>query len=119
MVTASGATHGRATAPGRAGAWLSERVLRRVAVVDAILADYATAICGRAVRRRELRPDGAAGPVAGVTWSIDGDVIVTFIPALRRRRVAVHEIGVLQPIRKQLRSRHVVVEHAGGDGRLE
>jgi hypothetical protein len=72
---------------------------------------------GRPVRRRELRP---AGGVAGVTWSIDGDVMVTFTPAVGGpSRVLVHEIGLLQPIRKQLRSGHVVVEHAGGDGRVE
>jgi hypothetical protein len=92
-----------------ADTWLFERAVRRVDAVDAVVADYATSICGRAAHRREVPPDGLD---AGVTWSIDGDVVVCFTPSQHGRSVVtVHEIALLQPLRKQLRSRHLAVEY--------
>ena len=92
--------------------WLFERAVDRVRVVDSIVAEYASAICGRPARRRDHPPDGSDGQVVGVTWSIDGDVLVTFSPSPRGRSVVtVHEIGLLEPVRKELRSRHLRVEY--------
>ena len=81
-------------------------------MIDSIVAEYATVICGRPARRRDHPPDGSDISDAVVTWSIDGDVLVTFRPSSRGRGVvSVHEIGLLQPLRKQLRSRHLRVEY--------
>jgi hypothetical protein len=79
--------------------------------VDAILADYATTTCGRPVRRQEhALPTRTKGYV---TWAIDGDVMVEFLPALRGPgRLLVHEIALLAPLKKQLRTRHVTVEYS-------
>jgi hypothetical protein len=92
--------------------WLFERAVDRVRAVDAIVAEYATAICGRPARRRDHPPEAADGSAVGVTWSIDGDVLVTFTPSSRGPSVVtVSEIGLLQPLRKQLRSRHLRIEY--------
>jgi len=92
--------------------WLFARAVDRVRVVDSIVAEYATAICGRPARRRDHPPDESGVPDVGVTWSIDGDVLVTFSPSPRGRSVvAVHEIGLLEPLRTELRSRHLRVEY--------
>jgi hypothetical protein len=94
--------------------WLFERAVDRVLVIDSIVADYATAICGRPARRRDHPPGGAVGgdDDPRVTWSIDGDELVTFRPSRRGPGVVtIHEIGLLEPLRKELRSRHLMVEY--------
>jgi hypothetical protein len=92
--------------------WLFQQALRRVAPVDDIVADYATSICGRPVRRRDVGPDADHGNIGTVTWTIDGDVVVEFTAvASGRDRVAVHDIGLLQSVRQRLRSRHLVVAY--------
>ena len=67
--------------------WLFERAIRRVAPVDGVVAEYATSICGRPARRREVRPDGADDGLGTVTWSIDDEVVVEFT-AMAAGRVA-------------------------------
>ena len=97
--------------------WLFDRALDRVRVIDSIVAEYATSVCGRPARRRDHPPGRAdEGGIdtddARVAWSIDGDVLVEFRPSPRGRGVvSIHEIGLLEPLRKQLRSRHLVVEY--------
>ena len=92
--------------------WLFERAVDRVRAIDSIVAEYATLICGRPAQRRDHPPDGSDGSDAGVTWSFDGDVLVTFRPSSRGPgTVSVHEIGLLQRLRKQLRSRHLLIEY--------
>ena len=101
-------------AEDRAAKWRFARAVERVAVVEAILADYATSYCGRPLRRREIAPLESAVEVASVTWSIEGDVMVEYLhnddgPG----RLIVHEFALLAVIKKQLRSRHVTIEYQG------
>jgi len=93
-------------------AWRFSRAVERVRVVDAILADYATSYCGRPVRRREVKPMESAVELPGITWSIEGDVMVEFLPGDRGPgRLIVHEIAILSLVKKQLRSRHLTIEY--------
>ena len=92
--------------------WLFRRALRRVAPVDGVVADYATSICGRPARRREVRPGEADGGLGSVTWSIDDEVVVEFTAvASGRHRVAVYDVGLLRPLRQCLRNRRLLVDH--------
>ena len=94
----------------RAATWRFTRSVARVEIVDRVLADYATT-CGRPVRRRE---HGLPGRARGyVSWSIDGEVMVEFLPGLKGPgRLLVHEIGLVAPLKKQLRTRHVAIEYS-------
>jgi hypothetical protein len=96
----------------RRRAWLFDQATRRVACVDGVVAEYATSICTRAMRRRaELLPE-ADGRLGRVTWSIDHEVVVEFTAVSSGpHRVTVHDIGLLHPLRQTLRNRHLVVEH--------
>jgi hypothetical protein len=77
------------------------------------VADYAVSYCGRPVRRREVAPLQSALHFPGVTWSIDGDVVVEFLASDRGPgRLLVHDIALLRPLRKRLRSRHVQIAYA-------
>jgi hypothetical protein len=101
-------------ASDRAARWRFDRAIARLEPVDALLADYATAYCGRPVRRRDVGPMESAVELPGVTWSIEGDVMVEFLhndegPG----RLIVHEFALLAVIKKQLRSRHVSIEYRG------
>jgi len=101
-------------AQDRAAAWRFARAVARVREVDDVLAEFATSICGRPVRRVEAAPMRSAVQSPGVVWSIDGDVMVEFLYEERGpSRLVVHEIALLRPLRKQLRSGHVTVEHRG------
>ena len=96
-----------------AAQWRFERAVARVKPVDRILADYATELCNRPVRRID-RPPGPSGDVPGVVWSIDDAVVVELLPSEHGpARLVVHDIAVLGLLRKQLRTRHVTVRHAG------
>ncbi len=87
-------------------------MVERVGVVDAILADFATSYCGRPVRRRVVKPMESAVEVPGITWSIEGEVMVEFVPGeTGPGRLIVHEIAILKLVKKQLRSRHVTIEY--------
>jgi hypothetical protein len=97
----------------RAILWRHRRAVDRAAVIEDIVADYATSICGRPVRRREVPPMTSAIELPGVIWSIDGDVMVELLVVDGERpRVVVHEIALLKPIKRQLRTRHLDVELA-------
>jgi hypothetical protein len=61
--------------------WRFRRAVERVAVVDDVLAEYATSAFHRPFRRREVRPLASAVELPGVTWSIDDDVMVEFFPS--------------------------------------
>jgi hypothetical protein len=89
--------------------WRFRRAAARVAPVDEVVAAYATGYHGCPVRRRDV-PDG---PRPTVTWSIEGEVAVELLvvddgPDV----VVVHELGLLAPLRKRLRTRHLRVELA-------
>ena len=98
-------------AQDRAALWRFQRALARVKVVEGIVADYATAYCGRPVRRREAGPLESAVQLPGVTWSIDGDLVVEYLVAPSGpAQLVVHDIALLRPLRKALRSRHISVK---------
>ena len=68
-----------------------------MAAVDGIVAEFATSWCGRPFRRREVAPMESAVQLPGVTWTIEGDVIVEFLVADRGPgRLIVYEIALLQ-----------------------
>ena len=97
----------------RAILWRYRRAVARAAAIEDIVAEYATSICGRPVRRREVRPFTSAVELPGVIWSIDGDVMVELLVVDGERpRVVVHEIALLKPLRRVLRTRHLSVELA-------
>jgi hypothetical protein len=89
--------------------WRFDRSLARVEpAVEALVADYATSYCLRPVRRREIRKRAAAG----VQWSIDREAVVDLIDEGRGPvLLLVHDIALLRPLRRQLRSRHVRIEY--------
>jgi hypothetical protein len=100
-----------------AAVWRFRRSVARVdAAVEPILADYATSYCLRPVRRREVPPSPVdANP--GVTWSIDGDTIVEFRYDERGPdRLVVHDIALVVPLKRRLRSRRVKVAHVSSVG---
>ena len=72
--------HAARLAEDGAALWRFRRAVSRVAAVDSILAEYATSYCGLPVRRREVMPLQSAVEVPGVTWTIDGEVMVEFLP---------------------------------------
>jgi hypothetical protein len=99
-------------AQDRAASWRFARTTARVRAVDDVLADYATSFCGRPVRRVEVAPMQSAVQLPGITWSIDGDVMVEFLyEDTGPSRLVISEIALLRPLKKQLRSRHVTIEH--------
>ncbi len=101
-------------AADKAAAWRFDRAVARVSVVDAILADYATSYCGRPLRRRDVAPLESAVEVPGVTWSIEGDVMVEYLHNDDGSGLLiVHEFALLAVIKKELRSRHVMIEYRG------
>ena len=87
--------------------WRFARAVARVRPVEGILAEYATTVCGLPVRRNETH-----GVRPGVTWSIDGDVMVELVPTDDGPdRLLVHELSLLGPVRKALRTRHLRIEY--------
>ena len=96
----------------RRARWRFERAVARVAAVDEIVAEYATSYCGRPFRRRDTPPLASAVDLPGVTWTIEGDVVVELLYAEHGpSRLLVHDIGLLRPVRRAIRSRHVTVAH--------
>ena len=54
----------------------------------------------------------SAVELPGVTWSIDGDVMAELLVGeTGPSRLVVHEMALLAPLRKALRTRHVRIEH--------
>ena len=97
----------------RLAGWHFDRAVARVQPADAIVADFATSIVGRPVRRRDVAPFTDALQPPGVTWTVDGDVVLELLVGERGRpsRMLVHDVALLRPIRKRFRTRHVVVEY--------
>ena len=91
--------------------WRYDRAVARVdKAVEAVLADFATAYVGRPVRRRDVRPPR---PLPGIVWTIDEALIVEFVYRKGERdQVLVHDVAVLDALRKRLRTRHVEVAYA-------
>jgi hypothetical protein len=99
-------------AEDRAARWRFRRVVARVDAVDAVIAEFATSYCGRPFRRRDVGPLESAVDLPGVTWTVEGEVIVELLYADRGpSRLLVHEIALVRPLRKLLRSRHLTVEY--------
>jgi hypothetical protein len=94
--------------------WRYQRAVARVeAVVEPIVADYATSYVGRAVQRSEIRPPR---PLPGVAWSIDGELIVEFVHRTGARdQLFVHDVALVDLLRKRLRTRYVDVTHVRRD----
>jgi hypothetical protein len=104
---------GEPTTGTSGAAWRLRQVLSRLDEVDAVVAEYAAAYYGRPYRRQET-----ATPRPAVTWSIDKEVVAELVvdaddpgPA----RLLVHELGLLQPLRKRIRSGHLTIGHASED----
>jgi hypothetical protein len=96
-----------------AAAWRFTRAVRRVQPLEEILADHATNVCGHPVRRRE-----AHGARPGVTWSIDGEPMAELVVGPDGPdRLLVHDLSLLGPVRRALRTRHLVVEYAATPNR--
>jgi hypothetical protein len=92
--------------------WRLERALARVRVVDDVVAEHATSYCGRPARRRDIPPLTSAVELPGARWSIDGELVVEFLASeVGPGRLVVHDVALLAPLKKLLRSRHVSVEH--------
>ena len=92
------------------GDWRFERALARVeAAVDEIVADHATSYVGRPVQRHAILPPR---PLPGMTWSIDKELVVEFVYRDGAQdELLVHDVALLAPLRKRLRSRHLRVAH--------
>ena len=92
--------------------WRFERAVARVRAVDGIIAEHATSYCGRPYRRQDVRPLESAIALPGVTWSIDGEVVVEFLPGdTGAARLIVRDVALLRPLRRALRSRRLRIEH--------
>jgi hypothetical protein len=91
--------------------WRFERAVARVeATIDEVVADHATSYVGRPVQRRTVAPPR---PLPGITWSIDGELVVEFVHRTSGAdQVVVHDLSLLDTLRKRLRSRHVEVGYA-------
>src|SRR5262245_48869609 len=87
--------------------WQFERHLARIArVVDDVVAEHATSYWGRPARRHD-------DPPVSSTWTIEGEVVVEFrFDAGGHDQLLVHDVSLVAPLRKRLRTRHLVVEHA-------
>jgi hypothetical protein len=93
--------------------WRCQRTLARIGPeVEAIVAEHATCYWQRGARRREEwpRPDHPAGRVR---WTIDDELVVELRIAERgAAELVVHDVSLIDPLRRALRSGHVRVSHA-------
>jgi hypothetical protein len=81
--------------------------------IDRIVADYAVSYCLRAVQRAVRTGEDDSGKDGAVTWTIDDHLMVEFHGDGRGGgNVRVHEIGLLAPLRKELRSKRLHVEYS-------
>jgi hypothetical protein len=85
-------------------------VARVEEVVEPVLADYATSYVGRPVERHDTRPPL---PLPGVSWSIDGVLAVELVHRTDGPdQLLVHDIALLEVLKKRLRTRHVRISYA-------
>ncbi len=87
--------------------WRAQRLLERVEpAVEAVVAHQATTYWNRGAKRSAVAVDGRTR----VSWTIDGDHVVDLEVGPRGpARVTVHDVGLLQPLQRSLRTRRVVV----------
>ncbi len=93
--------------------WRFERATARIEpAVAPILAAHATDYWMRPLRRREVAPD--LGHEAGrVVWTIDRVPVLDLRLAPRGPAwLVVHDFGLMEPLRKAVRSRHVRIRFA-------
>ena len=97
--------------------WRFERALARIEpTVETLLADHATSYWGRPLRRQELaaEPDGLD---RRVVWTIDTETVLELRVAERGpATLVVHDVSLLSPLRRALRTRHVRLLHADATG---
>ncbi len=98
--------------PPRELSWRAKQLLKDVEPdVEAVVADQATVYWNRPARRSEHRH----GESLTVAWTIDGvEVAAVTVGPTGPALVAVHDIGLLRPLRHRLRGVRAVVE--GPDG---
>jgi hypothetical protein len=93
-------------------AWRFDRVLRVVEpIVDELLATYVSSFSLRPVRASAHAGEGCLGR----RWSVDGDVLIELVfdgrvPA----ELVVHDVALMRPLRKRLRTRRIRIEHVSG-----
>lgn len=96
--------------------WEFRRTIDRVVAVDDVMADYATNWCGRPFRRINVFPFESAIHVPGVRWSIEGQLVAEFVVGERGHgALVVHDIALLAPLRRAIRSRRVRIERPAFD----
>jgi hypothetical protein len=90
--------------------WTFQRAVARVeAAVEEVVAEFATSYVGRPVQRRDILPPR---PRPGIAWSIDGELVVEFVHRRSGRdQLLVHDIALLDGLRRRIRTRHVEVAH--------
>jgi hypothetical protein len=91
--------------------WIFRRSVARVeATIEGIVADFATSYVGRPVQRHDIAPPR---PLPGIMWSIDGELVVEFVHRESGPdQLVVHELALLDLIRRRFRTRHVHVAYA-------
>lgn len=96
--------------------WELRRAVDRVAAVDVVMADYATNWCRRPFRRIDILPFESAIHVPGVRWLIEGELVAEFVAGDRGHgTLVVHDIALLAPLRRAIRSRRVRIERPAFD----
>ena len=94
--------------------WEFRRAVDRVAVVDEVMADYATNWWRRPFRRLDTLPFESSIRVPGVRWSIEGELVAEFVAGdCGHGTLVVHDIALLAPLRRAIRSRRVRIERPG------
>jgi hypothetical protein len=90
--------------------WRFRRAVARVeGVVEEVVADHAVSYVGRPVQRRDILPPR---PLPGIAWSIDGELVVEFVHRVGDRdQLLVHDVALLNALKKRIRTRHVDVAH--------
>ena len=93
--------------------WRLRRTLTRVGpAVEALVADHATSYWQRPARRLDS-PPGPGRPHPCTRWSIDRQTVLELrVPDRGPATLVVLDFGLYEPLRKALRTRHVVVRHA-------
>jgi len=102
--------------PSGPGDWRYAQALARIEpTVAAIVAEHATSLWGRPVRRHEVATEPGR-PDRSVVWSIDHETVVELRVAEQgRATLLVGDFGLYTTLKKALRTRHVQVRYAASD----